>query len=299
MNPYLEALRLERWPRSTAIFLGSATCLFFEIKENAFVPPHWPILGKIILAFLLTWGISTVNYIINEIADAPFDRHHPLKKMRPLVSGRIEKTTFILLGLFLALFCFTFSFLFFSWLFTVSLLSLLLAGFVYNVTPLRTKDIPFLDSISESANNPIRFLIGWYALNPGSFPPIGLLLAWWAFGNFLMVAKRLSELRWLKDKAALYRQSLQKYSTFSLLTGMAVSMIVFFAGYLWFCWQYNLRSWFFYTIPLLLYFLLFFWKTLKEKAVMEEPERLFRRPLFAFYTVGLIILFLISLLRLK
>lgn len=299
MNPYLEALRLERWPRSTAIFLGSVAAFFLKFDINQLNSNLSSFLAKTLGAFLLTWGVSTVNYVINEIADAPFDRHHPLKKNRPLASGRIDQKTFILLGVILAVICFLFSFLFFPWTFNLSLFTLLLAGFLYNVPPLRTKDIPFLDSISESANNPIRFLIGWYALQPGSFPPLGLLLAWWAFGNFLMVAKRLSEKRWLKEKASLYRQSLQKYTELSLLIGMAASTLLFFIGYFWFCWQYNLKIWLVYSLPLLFYFLLFFWKTLKEKAVMEEPEKLFRRPLFAFYTAGLVLLFLISLLRLK
>lgn len=298
MNPYLEALRLERWPRSSAILVGSAVNLFLQ---NNSLPKTLTldIAAKIALAFALTWGISTVNYVINEIADAPFDRHHPTKRWRPLVSGRIQKGPFILLGIILGLVCFAFAGLFFSRAFFFSLLALLVAGFIYNIRPFRTKDLPFLDAVSESANNPIRFLIGWFALSPdfSSFPPFSLLLAWWAFGNFLMVAKRLSELRWLKNKAVDYRQSLGKYSPASLLLGMTISAVVFFAGYVAFCLENNLNRYLFYIPLLVVYFLLFFWKTLKEKAVMEEPERLFRRPLFAVYTIGLIILFLLSFHR--
>jgi hypothetical protein len=36
-----------------------------------------------------------------------------------------------------------------------------LQGIVYNVRPLRTKDKPYLDVISESINNPLRLTIGW------------------------------------------------------------------------------------------------------------------------------------------
>ena len=38
-------------------------------------------------------------------------------------------------------------------------------GVVYNVKPLRSKDLPIFDVLSESVNNPIRFLIGWYLMN--------------------------------------------------------------------------------------------------------------------------------------
>ena len=79
---YLASLRLDRWPRSTAIIVGSAAVFL--------VHPDWlrsaltPVLPlKIILAFILTWMVSTANYIVNEITDAPFDAHHPRKKTPP------------------------------------------------------------------------------------------------------------------------------------------------------------------------------------------------------------------------
>lgn len=298
MNAYVEALRLERWPRSSAILLGSVVYIFLQdnsLRPTDFLGLAW----RVGLAFLLTWGVSTVNYVINEIADAPFDRHHPTKKMRPLVSGRIQKGPFIFIGIFIGLFCFTLAWLGFNPGFFFSLLALLAAGFLYNVRPLRTKDIPFIDAVSESVNNPIRFLAGWFALCPdlSLFPPVSLLIAWWAFGHFLMVAKRLSELRWLKNRATDYRQSLGKYSHPSLLLGMTIASLVFFASYIYFCLEYNLNRYLFYIPLLAVYFLLFFWKTLKEKAVMEEPEGLFRRPIFALYTIGLVILFLLSFRR--
>jgi 4-hydroxybenzoate polyprenyltransferase len=184
------------------------------------------------------------------------------------------------------------AYLFFSIPFFLSLLVLLLAGFLYNIKPFRTKDIPFLDSVSESANNPIRFLIGWFAFSsPHLFPPLSLLLAWWIFGNFLMISKRLSEFRLLKDKAENYRSSLSRYTVKSLILGITLSTIFFFAGYFVFAFTYRLQS-FFYLSPLVfLYFFLIFWKTLREKEAMEEPERLLKHPVFTICTFILIFLF--------
>ena len=69
-NHYLEALRLDRWPRSVAIIPGFVAALVLH-------PDHQPAAGSIyrmglmlILAFLLTWIVSTANYIINEIASS-------------------------------------------------------------------------------------------------------------------------------------------------------------------------------------------------------------------------------------
>jgi decaprenyl-phosphate phosphoribosyltransferase len=292
LNAYIRALRLERWPRSAAILIGSAA-FFFLYRDSLSVEARG-LFWRIVLSFFLTWAISTVNYIINEIVDAPYDVHHPVKRHRPLIKGEIKTGPFILLGIGLSGASIAVALAFFSRPFLASLLALLAAGFVYNLRPVRTKDIPFLDAISESANNPIRFLIGWYAVSPGSiFPPWSLLICWWSFGNFLMEAKRLSEFRLLKEKASDYRLSHKKYSRNSLLLAMAASALVFLLTFLYFALSsrfYDLA----YLFPFLLFYLyLFFHKTLREKEVMEEPESLLRNPLIAACTFSL--LFLLAL----
>lgn len=192
MKAYFRAMRLERWPRSLAIFVGSAA-FFFLYRSEIERLGRPEVFGRLVVAFLLTWMISTANYVVNEIADAPFDIHHPTKRFRPLVQGEIRKGPFALLGAGLAALSLAAAWVLYSRPFVWSLVALLLAGFAYNIKPFRTKDIPFLDSVSESANNPIRFLIGWFAALapalPPTRPPLSLILSWWAFGNFLMVAK--------------------------------------------------------------------------------------------------------------
>jgi decaprenyl-phosphate phosphoribosyltransferase len=290
MNAYPKAMRLERWPRSTAILVGSAALFVLDPTVLSRLDP-FAIALRVAGAFLLTWAVSTANYIINEIADAPFDVHHPTKRTRPLASGAVRKGPLlgwaaVLGGASLAL-----AQLLYSRIFFLALLALLLAGFAYNVKPVRTKDIPFLDSISESVNNPIRFLIGWYALAAPAFPPWSLLVCWWAFGNFLMVAKRLSEFRFLGEKAGDYRASLRRYSRETLLLGMGASAAVLFAAYFAFAAANGLRGFFWLSPFLAFYLFLFFRKTLAEKEVMEEPEKLLARPKYAVYTAALVLLF--------
>lgn len=294
MNPYLRALRLSRWPRSLAIYVGIAA-YFFLYRELFHTVEVFDLVWKSALAFLLTWAVSIANYVINEIVDAPYDAHHPVKRNRPLIKGEIKKIPFLLIGIVLTALSLAAAFFLYCPSFFYSLLVLLVAGFVYNIPPVRTKDIPFLDSISESANNPIRFLIGWFAFAPASvFPPISLLLCWWAFGNFLWVAKRLSEYRYLGESAGNYRASLKKYSETSLLLGMTSSSAVFFVSYFFFAWSFRLESFFILSPFVIFYIFLFFRKTLKEEGVMEEPESLLKRPKWALYTLFLILVFFLS-----
>lgn len=296
MKAYLRALRLERWPRSTAVYVGTAALLFRDPAALGAFPPGETAL-RLAGAFLLTWLISTANYAVNEVADAPYDIHHPNKRNRPLAAGEVNRMPLLGLGMAFSAAALTASLLFFTWPLFLSLASLLAAGFVYNLKPVRTKDVPFLDSVSESVNNPIRFCIGWYALAPAAFPPWSLLIAWWAFGNFLMVAKRLSEFRLLGDRAGDYRASLIKYSRASLFFGMIASAAVFFAAYTYFAVAFGMPGLFYLSPFLAFYFYLFLRKTLSEKEVMEEPEFLLIRPGFALYTLLLAALFLLVFLR--
>ena len=297
MNAYVRALRLERWPRSSAIFLGSAAFVFLN-RETAAALPFGEIAWRLAAAFFLTWGVSTANYVLNEIVDRPYDVHHPTKRLRPLVSGEIKQTPFALIGLLLTAVCLGAAILLFDRTFFLALLTLLVAGVVYNVRPIRAKDIPFFDSISESVNNPIRFLIGWSALAViGELPPVSVLVCWWAFGNFLMIAKRLSEFRFLKEKAGEYRISHRKYSRTSLVIGMSASALICLLAFLYFGWTYKLQSFFAIAPFLLVFFGLIFRKTLREAEVMEEPEQLFIRPRYALYAIFLLALFVLAFLK--
>ncbi len=292
---YLTSLRLDRWPRSVAILAGSAAV--FLVEPSRLPSALTAELGlRLLLAFLLTWMISTANYIVNEIADAPFDAHHPQKKNRPLVAREISVP--ILLGVWvilaaaaLAIARFTFSAPF-LW----SLSALLAAGLLYNVPPLRIKDVPYLDSTLESANNPVRFLIGWYVL-AAAFPPLSLLAAWWAFGNFLMIGKRVAEKKFLTSaEAAGYRRSLKRYSLGGLVAFMTANGLVFLAMFIVFALEAQLRT-FLYALPFIVFYLvIFMFKSIQDRDAAEEPEKQLRNPVFALYTLFLLAVFAVAFL---
>jgi decaprenyl-phosphate phosphoribosyltransferase len=294
VSPYLRALRLERWPRSLSIFLGTAAYFFFNRDRLADFPIA-ALVWRAGAAFILTWGISTANYVLNEIVDKPFDAHHPTKKLRPLVLGEIKILPFAVLGITLTTVSLVLAQALFDTAFLLSLVALLGAGILYNVPPLRTKDIPFLDAISESVNNPIRLAVGWYAFAPiHVFPPLSLLVSWWAFGNYLMVAKRLSEHRFLKEKAGDYRKSHKRYTQGRLLFGLALGAAVCLASFIDLAVSRKLQT-FLGIAPFLAVLLgLILRKTLRESEVMEETEKVLASAKFGLYTIFLLLLFILS-----
>jgi len=290
---YLASLRLDRWPRSTAIIIGSAAVFLVhpDWLRSTLVPTlPW----KIILAFILTWVISTANYIINEITDAPFDAHHPGKKHRPLVGNEISVRLLLACWVLMAAAALAIAHAAFRPPFVLSLGALLLAGILYNVPPLRFKDIPYLDSTMESANNPIRFLIGWYVLAAG-FPPLSLLAAWWAFGNFLMVGKRVAEKKFLTaEESSAYRLSLSRYTVNGLVAFMTANALLFLALFVIFSLQLGLKT-FLFALPFIIIYLAFFiYKSVQDRDAAEEPEKLLKNPYFAFYTLFLLVVFSIA-----
>src|SRR5882762_5502274 len=105
--------------------------------------------------------------------------------------------------------------------YALTLLGLWIAGCLYNVPPFRTKDIAYLDVISEAANNPLRMLAGWYLTRTVAIPITTLLASYWMVGCYFMAVKRYAEYRELTSETLrLYRRSFHYYSERGLLASI-------------------------------------------------------------------------------
>jgi 4-hydroxybenzoate polyprenyltransferase len=234
---------------------------------------HW---GVLAVALMATCLVASSNYVLNEVLDAPSDLQHPVKRNRPIPSGAIRLPIaygeWALLAAIGALAgCYV----------NVPFLSMLFAlwvmGLLYNVPPVRLKDWPYLDVLSESINNPLRLLLGWFVVTPNILPPVSLLASYWMVGAFFMASKRFAEFRMI-DNAAIagaYRKSFQFYTEDRLL----VSMFFYATASALMLGVFIVR----YKLELLLatpifaglfsYYLLV---TFKENSPVQNPERLYR-----------------------
>ncbi len=277
---YLRALRLDRWPRSLAVLPGWAFALVWHRR-----PWDGAALGALAGAYLATLGVSVFGYVLNEVMDAPYDAHHPVKRVRPVVQGRVSVGGLMGLGL-VALGS---GFLVGHWLSPhtwLPLSFLAIAGLLYNVPP-RTKDVPYLDALTEAVNQPLRFLIGWFSVVTWvrDWPSPWVLGAVWAFSAFLMYTKRLSEKLSLPEaQAALYRRSLAAYSRARLvvcIVGSGVATLGTLAGA-----ALDLgrpRLWL--LLPgVAVYALWIYGQATRHPHYGDEPEALFRRPVFLVLT---------------
>jgi decaprenyl-phosphate phosphoribosyltransferase len=228
IRAHLAIARFDHWTKNVFILPGIVVPL-----SAGQIPLDWPLLWRVCIGALAACFIASSNYVLNEILDAPFDRLHPVKKARPVASGLVNVPIAYGQWLFLMVIGLGLATLLSTPRFTLTLVVLWLMGCVYNVPPLRTKDVAYLDVLSESVNNPIRMLAGWYTVTTTIFPPASLLAGYWMIGCYLMALKRFSEFRQIDDRlrAGAYRKSFRKYTERSLLVSVmfycAAAMLLF------------------------------------------------------------------------
>jgi len=223
LRAYIALARPDHWYKNAFMALGAFLAAFY--RPNL---PGLEIVSTLLLAILATCLLASSNYVLNELLDAQTDAHHPTKRSRPLVTGAAlpklawaQWLVLVLAGLVIASLVnppFLYSAAFF-----------LAMAVLYNVPPIRLKDLTYVDFLAEAVNNPIRLLLGWFAAEPTQFPPVSLLLAYWAIGAFFMAAKRLAELRHIGDpeRAQSYRLAFRAYNQENLLISMVGVIVVF------------------------------------------------------------------------
>ena len=277
IRQHIRIARVDHWFKNVFVLPGTAiAATLIGASPVDFAIP-------LLIGLASTCLVASSNYVINEWLDAPFDRFHPVKKHRASVTGEIGRTAvyseyalLLAAGLLLAYGVSTRFFLV-SCFFAVM-------GLAYNVWPVRTKDRVYLDVLSESVNNPIRLVLGWFIVMDEPLPPSSLLLGYWMAGAFLMGVKRYAELRFIDDPevAGMYRRSFRFYSPDSLLISIFFygACASFFLGVLLVKYRAELLL----SLPFLA--LCFTWYLqigMRPNSPTQHPERLYREKAFTAY----------------
>jgi decaprenyl-phosphate phosphoribosyltransferase len=294
---HLAIARFDHWVKNVFVLPGIVIALTLYR-----LPLTWHLAWKSVLALLAVGLIASSNYVINEICDAPFDRFHPIKRHRPVPSGTVNiplaYAQWLLFGIVGTVLAWAISF-WFAW----DMVVLWIMGCAYNVPPVRTKDIPYLDVLSEAINNPIRLTAGWLIVSSTS-PPGSLLVSYWMVGCYFMALKRYAEFNRLNDDSSLskYRKSLAYFTPerllFSIVFYGSASMLFFGA----FLMRYRLElvlSFPSVSLVMAVYFSMAF----QHDSPAEHPEKLYRHAklMFAVGSCALVMIlcFLIDMPWLK
>jgi 4-hydroxybenzoate polyprenyltransferase len=286
VQPYLSIARPDHWCKNVFMALGVLLAYFYH-PELLDPTTLW----HIAWAIATTCLIASSNYVLNEILDAPTDRSHPKKCFRPIPAGEVKLplayAEWIALGVIGLAMAWSLNRPFFF-----SALFLLVMGIVYNVPPVRSKELPYLDVVSESINNPIRLLLGWFAVTASEIPPISLLIAYWMIGAFFMASKRFAEYRSIDDPEAAqaYRRSFGHYNEQRLLISMFFYTTIFalFLGI--FIIRYHLEL--ILIVPLIAGFVSYYLHiAFKKESAAQAPEHLYRETGLMIYLVVCVIAF--------
>lgn len=234
------------------------------------------VLWHAVLGLVAICLVASSNYTLNEILDAPTDRSHPDKRHRPIPAGLVSPAAGYVQWIVLAILGGSI-----AWQvsppFTWSVGALWFMGCVYNVPPVRSKDVPYLDVLSEAVNNPLRMLAGWFIVTEQTSAPASLLLSYWMIGCYFMALKRYAELSAFSDRAraAAYRKSFAYYTTERLLVAImfyATSAMLFFGA---FCMRYRMEL--ILAFPFVAAVMAIYLRVaMKPDSAAQQPEHLYR-----------------------
>lgn len=231
LRAHLQIARIDHWIKNVFVLPGIVVALGIEPHAATAALPV-----RVLLGLLAVCLVTSSNYVLNEVMDAPFDRHHPTKRERPVPAGRVHVPLAYVQWILLMLLGLGLGFCISGW-FAVTMLVLWMMGCLYNVPPVRTKDVAHLDVLSEAANNPLRMLAGWFIVSASTVAPASLLLSYWMVGCYFMAMKRYAEYRDLDDpvRATAYRKSFAFYTEERLLVSTmfyGAAAMLFFGAFL-------------------------------------------------------------------
>lgn len=268
---HYEICRLDHWIKN--VFILPGLLIAISVFPQSIRPE---LLIQILFVFLAAGLIASSNYVINEVLDAPFDALHPTKRYRPTPSGHVKISLAYMQWILLMLVGVGMA----AWVSSVLawiMLWLWVMGCIYNIPPLRAKDIPYVDVLVESINNPIRLLIGWYIVSPPVQIPVSLLISYWMIGAYLMAIKRFAEMRDISQNisAKQYRKSFAYYTEQNLLVSImfyAAASMLFFGA---FVMRYRLEL--ILSFPLIAFIMAMYLNlAFKEDGVAQAPEKLWK-----------------------
>jgi 4-hydroxybenzoate polyprenyltransferase len=270
---YIAIMRLDHATKH--IFVVPGIILALLLRGPQVHTTVWSFAAGALVAVL----IASANYVINEWLDRDSDALHPTKSSRTAVQIRLDGSVvwalwFVLVALGLAIAA--------SSSRTMLFVAIAFAaqGIIYNVKPLRSKDYPYVDVLTESVNNPLRLMIGWAMVDPSTLPPASIIVGYWLGGAFLMGAKRLSEYREIvsshgRDLLVRYRASFAGYDETNLASSCLIYALLSAMALAIFFVKYRIE-YVFVLPPIAILFGKYLALSMQPASTAQKPERLFR-----------------------
>ncbi len=266
LKQLLISMRPKQWTKNLFLFAP----LLFDLKlfNLAYV-------SKTVLAFILFCILSGSVYLVNDLADLEKDRRHPVKKNRPLPSGKLKRPWAVTAAVVLPLVALSLSF---------SLNPMFgLVGLTYFVIQLAysflLKNVVIVDVLIIAIGFVLRVAAGSVVAEAERFSP-WLYVCITLLALFLGLAKRRNELVVLEANALQHRKVLQEYSPQLLDEMMALvtsSTLIAYSLYTFSAENLPGNKSMMLTIPFVLYSIFRYLYLIHQKNLGGSPEEILVR----------------------
>jgi 4-hydroxybenzoate polyprenyltransferase len=257
----LKSMRPRQWTKNVFVFAA----LVFDgklFRLNDFL--------RTLAGFGLFCLISSAVYIFNDLLDIEADRNHPVKKNRPIASGKIPFPVAIITGIILCLIALASGYIL-AWQFGLTLLVYFALMLAYSKW---LKHIPILDVLILAAGFVLRVHAGTTLIIVQRFSP-WLYVLMTLLALYLGFGKRRAELTLLAEDATTHRKVLDGYTLTLLdqfITIVSASTILAYSLYTFdrLPGNHSLML----TIPFVVYALFRYLYLIQVKNIGGEPEEI-------------------------
>jgi len=242
-----------------------------------------------IKCFVAFCAVSSGAYFINDLSDIEKDRKHPIKKNRPIASGKLTVKFSWFIAIALILFSVAFSYRLVGTFFTLSILVYIVIQLFYSFY---FRNVIILDSLVVASGFVLRVFAGGFGTNTS----LSSWLALTTIGLSLLLAfgKRRSEKtllrRFADEKNSSTRKTLRHYPDAMLDSMISVSSSICVVTYALFTFEVSPQGagsaltnflpstlsspkWMMLTIPIVIYGVARYLYVIYEKEEGESPER--------------------------
>ncbi|MGO8790923.1 MAG: decaprenyl-phosphate phosphoribosyltransferase [Terriglobia bacterium] len=219
LRALIETLRPQQWVKNGFIF---AALIFSQSLMR------WDRCRLVLLATIVFCLVSSATYVLNDIMDAPEDRHHPAKSRRPIAAGRLDARTAAVAGTILGSVGLIGAWRLNSGFFEI-VVSYLALNILYSTF---LKHVFLLDVFIVAAGFLFRVIAGGLVIRVAISP--WLIVCTTLLALFIALSKRRHELVLLGRRASVHRSILADYSPYfldQLISIVTASTVVSYALY--------------------------------------------------------------------
>ena len=269
----VKALRPQQWVKNALVFLP----FMFAIRQAWSLDNLDPVpelITKLLIVFAAFCALSGAVYLLNDLSDRKSDRIHPVKKARPIASGKVSVPTAVTVMAALTAAGLAATFLVEPVLGGIALIYLAInVAYSFGI-----KRVVLVDIMAVASGYVIRAVAGAVAIDVSPSPWLYATTA--AAALFIVVGRRYAEVRLAGEEASEQRSVLGKYAgpfISQLLTITATAAWLSYTLYTVEAENLPQNNTMLLTIPLVTFGLFRYLYLLNTSKEAEAPEQLIMR----------------------